>query len=132
MSTPATVPHTSELAAALAADVLERLQRYVRIDTTAQRDRTRCPSSPGQLELGRLLVEELRQLGLEDAEQDENGYVFATLPGNVDGAPVIGLLAHLDTSPDAPGAGVEPLVHRGYDGGRIELPRNGTVLDPAE
>jgi tripeptide aminopeptidase len=131
MSTPATAPHTSELAATLAPDVLERLQRYVRIDTTAQRDRTQCPSTPGQLELGRLLVGELIGLGLADAAQDENGYVFATLPATVEGAPVIGLLAHLDTSPDAPGHGVEPLVHPAYDGGPIELPRGGTVLDPA-
>src|SRR5205807_1431493 len=62
-----------------------------------------------------------------DAELDDNGYVFATLPGD---GPVIGLLAHMDTAPDAPGAGVEPLVHRDYDGGPISLPRNGTVLDP--
>jgi tripeptide aminopeptidase len=75
-----------------------------------------------------MLVDELRDLGLEDAELDANGYVMATLPGG-DG-PVVGLLAHMDTSPDAPGAGVEPLVHRAYDGGPISLPRNGTVLDP--
>ena len=54
----------------------------------------------------------------------------ATLPG-AEEAPVVGLLAHLDVSPDAPGAGVEPLVHRGYDGGVLTLPRGGTVLDPA-
>ena len=78
-----------------------------------------------------MLVEELEALGLEDAVQDEHGYVFATLPATTGGdAPVIGLLAHLDTSPDAPGTGVEPLVHRGYDGGAIALPRGGTVLDP--
>ena len=64
---------------------------------------------------------------------DDNGYVTATLPaaGADDGAPAIGLIAHMDTSPDAPGAGVEPIVHRDYDGGVIELPRGGTRLDPA-
>jgi tripeptide aminopeptidase len=62
---------------------------------------------------------------------DENGYVFATLDGR-DGAPVVGLIAHMDVSPDAPGSGVEPVVHRGYDGGVLELPRGGTVLDPAD
>jgi len=122
---------TSALAEALAPDVLERFLRYVRIDTQAARDRTQSPSTPGQLELGRLLVGELRAAGLADAELDEHGYVRATLPGTVPGAPVIGLVAHVDTSPDAPGAGVEPIVHRGYDGGVIALPRAGTVLDPA-
>ena len=124
-------PHTSALAAALAADVLERLQRYVRIDTQSDRAHAQSPSTPGQLELGRLLVEELRAIGLSDAAQDANGFVTATLAGNVPDAPVIGLLAHLDTTPDESGAGVEPLVHRCYDGGTIELPRSGTVLEPA-
>src|SRR5581483_3272511 len=123
---------TSDLAAGLAEDVLERFQRYVRIDTQAAYEHDGTPSTPGQLDLGRLLVEELHALGVEDAEIDAHGYVYASLPGNVDGAPPIGLLAHVDTAPDAPGAGVEPIVHRNYDGGVIELPRNGTVLDPAE
>jgi tripeptide aminopeptidase len=126
-----TAAHTSELAAALSADVLDRLLRYVRIDTQSDRAHAQSPSTPGQLELGRLLVDELRGLGLADAAMDVNGFVTATLPGNVDGAPVIGLLAHIDTSPDESGANVEPLVHRDYDGGVIALPRRGTVLDPA-
>ena len=123
-------PYTSELAAALAPDVLERLLRYVRIDTQSDRAFAQSPSTPGQLELGRLLVRELLAIGLADAAQDANGFVTATLAGNTPDAPVIGLLAHLDTSPDESGAGVEPLVHRGYDGGVIELPRGDTVLDP--
>jgi tripeptide aminopeptidase len=124
--------YTSSLARALSHDLLERFQRYVRIDTQSTRDRTRSPSTPGQLELGRLLVGELTAVGLSDATLDENGYVTATLPASPAGhAPVIGLLAHLDTTPDAPGAGVEPIVHRDYDGGVIELPRAGTRLDPA-
>jgi tripeptide aminopeptidase len=121
--------YTSYLAAELAEDVLERFLRYVRVDTQAQRDRTTCPSTPGQLDLARLLLEDLRAVGLADAELDENGYVMATLPGARD-APVIGLIAHMDTTPDAPGHGVEPLVHRDYDGAVIELPRSGTRLDP--
>lgn len=126
------VAYTSELSAELAADVLERFQRYVRIDTQARRERTTSPSTPGQLELARILVSELREAGLTDADLDENGYVMATLPapeGEAAG-PVIGLVAHMDTSPDASGHGVEPLVHRDYDGGVIELPRGGTRLDP--
>src|SRR3954453_1291003 len=117
---------TSPPAEQLAEDVRERFLRYVRIDTKSQLDRTQCPSTPGQLELGRMLVEEPREIGLEDVEQDDNGYVFATLPGD---GPVIGLLAHLDTSPEVSGTGVEPIVHRGYDGGPIELPREGVVID---
>jgi tripeptide aminopeptidase len=121
---------SSELAAELAPGLLERFTRYVRFDTQAQRERTTCPSTPGQLELAHALADELRSIGLEDVELDENAYLMATLPATVEAAPTIGLLAHLDTSPDAPGSGVEPLVHRGYDGGRVELPRGNTVLDP--
>jgi len=125
--------YTSALAESLAPDVLARFLRYVRIDTQSRRDRTSSPSTPGQLELGRLLAAELEEAGLDDVQLDENGYVRGTLAAkgsNGDGA-VIGLIAHMDTSPDAPGHGVEPLVHRSYEGGVIELPRAGTVLDPA-
>jgi len=124
-------PYSSELAEELAPGLLERFERYVRIESTAARERTQSPSTPGQLELGRLLVGELRAAGLHDVALDDNGYVTATLPATVDSAPVIGLIAHVDTSPDAPGAGVEPIVHRDYDGSILELPRGGTVLDPA-
>ena len=123
--------YTSPLAESLAPDVLERFQRYVRVDTQSARERAGSPSTPGQLDLARMLVDELHAIGLGDAVLDEHGYVFATLPGP-DAAPVIGLLAHMDVSPDAPGAGVEPIVHPHYDGGRIELPRAGTVLDPQD
>ncbi len=122
---------TSELAHELSEPLLDRFTRYARVDT--QSDRThaldRIPSSDNQLQLARMLVEELRQAGLQDAALDDQGVVMATLPGDADG-PVIGLLAHMDTSPDAPGAGVEPIVHRGYDGSVIELPRGSTRLDP--
>ncbi len=125
--------YTSALAEELAEDVLDRFLRYVRIDTQSRRERNGSPSTPGQLDLGRLLVSELQQAGLDDAALDENGYVTATLAanGNPAGRDAIGLIAHMDTSPDAPGQGVEPIVHRSYDGGVIELPREGTVLDPA-
>ncbi len=122
------VRYTSEQAHGLSADLLARFLRYVQIDTQARRDRERSPSSPGQLELGRLLAEELSQLGLADVVQDGNGYVTATLPGV---GPTVGLIAHLDTSPDAPGAGVAPIVHERYGGEVIELPRGGIRLDPA-
>jgi tripeptide aminopeptidase len=124
--------YTSALAETLAPDLLERFLRYVRVDTQSARDTGRTPSTPGQFDLARLLVAELEAIGLADANVDEGCYVTATLPATVENdAPVVGLLAHLDVSPDAPGAGVEPVVHRGYDGGVLRLPRGGTVLDPA-
>src|SRR5437868_4453746 len=113
---------TSRLAEDLSDDLLTRFQRYVRVDTQSRRDRERSPSTPGQLELGRILVGELAEMGLDDAQVDDNGYVTATLPGATR-APVIGLIAHLDTTPDAPADGVEPIVHREYGGGIIDLPR---------
>src|SRR3954447_11104210 len=123
---------TSPLAEQLAPELLDRFLRYVRVATQSARGpRAQSPSTPGQLQMGRLLVDELRAAGLQDAFVDDNGYVVATLPATVDDAPVIGLIAHVDTSPDAPGDGVEPLVHRDYDGTPIALPRGGTVLDPA-
>ncbi len=123
-------PYTSELAQTLAPDLLRRFERYVRIDTQAARERTQSPSTPGQLDLGRVLVEELIAAGLGDAALDENGYVTATLAGTAGNGTIVGLIAHMDTSPDAPGTGVEPIVHRDYDGGAIVLPRSGTRLDP--
>jgi tripeptide aminopeptidase len=125
---------TSPLAERLAPDLLQRFLRYVRIDTQSRRDADASPSTPGQLELGRLLVGELQAIGLSDAGLDEHGYVTATLaassPDGADSRQAIGLIAHLDTSPDAPGAGVEPIVHERYDGGVLQLPREGTRLAP--
>ncbi|WP_127791942.1 peptidase T [Agromyces sp. LHK192] len=131
-ATPA--PFTSPLAEALAPALLERFGRYVRVGTQSDRDSETVPSSARQFDLARVLVDDLLALGLADARVDEQCYVYATLPATIDEAdgpvPVIGLIAHMDTSPDAPGDGVEPIVHRAYDGGVIELPRGGTVLDP--
>ncbi len=124
-------PYTSSLAESIGPDLLERFLRYVQIDTQSRRDRQTSPSTPGQLDLGRLLVDELQALGVKDAALDENGYVTATLASTGDAEPVIGLIAHLDTSPDAPGAGVRPIVHPAYEGGTLELPVGGTRLDPA-
>jgi len=123
--------YTSELAESLSSDLLDRFLRYVQVHTTSKPNRTKSPSTDCQLDLARLLKDELVEAGLTEVDLDENGYVMATLPGNAPaGAPVIGLLAHIDTSPDAPGDGVKPIVHRGYEGVRVELPLNGTVLDP--
>src|SRR5215217_2887172 len=132
MTRPMPAAYTSELAEALAADVLDRFLRYARVDTQSKRGRDGSPSTPGQLDLQRMLVEELREIGLQDAALDDNGYVYATLPATSGAPHAVGLIAHVDVSPDAPGAGVEPRVHRDYDGARIELPRGGTVLDPVD
>src|SRR3954447_10365305 len=122
---------TSPLAEQLAPELLDRFLRYVRVATQSARDpRAQSPSTPGQLDLGRMLAAELRAIGLEDAFLDDNGYVVATLPATIEDAPVIGLIAHVDTAPDAPGDGVEPIVHRNYDGGELHLPREGTVVGP--
>jgi tripeptide aminopeptidase len=127
----ANAPFTSSLSESLAPDLLDRFLRYVRVDTQSRREHSGTPSTPGQLVLGEMLVGELRDAGLADASVDEQGYVMATLAStNGAGDPVIGLLAHLDTSPDAPGSGVEPIVHCGYDGGVIRLPAGSTQLDP--
>jgi tripeptide aminopeptidase len=129
----ASAPYTSVLAESLAPDLLDRFQRYVRVDTQSRPQRTGSPSTPGQLDLARLLVSELHDAGVADAFLDDNGYVVASLDpvGAEPGGPTIGLIAHMDTSPAAPGKGVEPLVHREWDGSVIELPREGTRLDPA-
>ncbi len=105
--------------------LLERFLEYVRVDTTADPNSDRYPSSPGQLVLGKRILTELIKLGLADAEQDKHGLVWATIPSNVQGdCPTILLNAHLDTSPEAPGANVQPRVIESYDGGDICLEFN--------
>jgi tripeptide aminopeptidase len=111
---------------------VDRFLRYVRIDTQSAEDADTYPSTEKQLDLSRLLVDELHAIGLTDAALTEHGYVLATLPGAA-GAPVIGLIAHVDTTPETPGGGVEPIVHEAYDGAPIVLPGDPSqVLDPAE
>jgi tripeptide aminopeptidase len=120
----------SPLAEELAGEVLERFLRYVQVDTQAAYRTARRPSTEKQLELSRMLVDELRELGLQDARLTEGAAVFAGLPGT-DGAPVVGLIAHVDTTPDVLGAGVKPLVHEAWAGGPIVLPGDERqVLDP--
>ncbi len=115
--------------------VAQRFCRYAEVWTTSDPVSDTFPSTERQRDLGRLLVEELTALGL-DAQEDEWGYVFATVPSplppdQADALPAVGLAAHLDTSPDAPGENVRPLIHPGYDGGTITLPgAEDAVLDP--
>ena len=130
----ATSTFSSALAESLAEDVLARFLRYVKIDTGSDESSSTYPSTAKQLDLQRLLVDELLAIGLSDARLDENGYVTATLPpseGVVD-APTIGLIAHVDTSPEASGTNVQPHVWRSYDGRAMVLPGDQRqVLDPA-
>lgn len=103
--------------------LLDRFVRYVQVDTTAAPESSTYPSSAGQLELGRLLVAELQQIGLVDARQDEHGIVCATVPATVERAvPTIAFCAHLDTSPETTGKNVRPRVWRDYDGLDLVLP----------
>ncbi len=109
--------------------LLDRFCRYVQIDTQADESATTYPSSAGQLELGLLLVEELRAMGLQDAAVDEHGIILATIPATQSRpAPVIAWLAHLDTSPETSGHGVRPIIHRDYQGGDIVLPGDPTKV----
>jgi len=114
--------------------VAERFLRYVQIDTQSDPRSGTHPSTDKQKDLGRLLVKELQEAGLEDAEMDEHGYVYAGLPANSDKiVPVICLCAHMDTSPDCSGQGVRPIVHSRYDGGDLVLPDDPSqVISPRE
>jgi tripeptide aminopeptidase len=109
---------------------LSRFLRYVTIDTRSDERSTTTPSTPGQLVLLRLLVEELQEVGLDDASMDEHGYVMATVPATSAkrDVPVIGFIAHVDTSPEMPGAGVRPIVHRAYDGRDLVLPDDPSAV----
>lgn len=109
--------------------VAERFLKYVAVDTKADDASGKTPSSPGQLRLAEILVGELKGLGLTDAVMDHNGYVTATLPGTVSHGPVIGLIAHMDTSPDFSGFNVKPRIVEGYQGDAIEL-RPGVHMTP--
>src|SRR5260370_25612256 len=109
--------------------LLDRFCRYVQIDSQADEKSASYPSSTGQLELGRLLTQELRSLGLKDAIQDEHGIVLATIPATVPRpVPTIAWIAHVDTSPETSGHGVKPILHRNYDGKDIVLPRDRTKV----
>lgn len=115
--------------------VIERFLRYIQVDTESARKSDTFPSTPKQLNLARLLVKELLDLGLSDAEMDEYGYVTATLPANKDdsGLPLVGFLAHMDTSPDFSGENVKAQFIEDYDGGKIILnAEKGIIMDPLE
>ncbi len=108
--------------------VVDRFLKYVKYDTQSNEESESFPSDPKQLELSKDLVEELKEIGLTDAAMDEHGYVMATLPGNTDkDVPVIGFIAHVDTSPAVSGKDVDPQIVKNYQGGDITL-KNGIVI----
>jgi len=114
--------------------VLDRFLRYVTMETQSDPNSSTYPSTEKQKNLGRLLVQELQAMGLNDAHLDEYGYVYATLPSTSPkkNVPVIFFCAHMDTSPDCSGTDVRPIVHKNYQGGVLELPNGGVRISPEE
>lgn len=116
-------------------NVTDRFLRYVKYDTQSDELTNLTPSTPGQFKFAQVLEKELRELGLEEISLDENGYLMATLPANTDkaGAPTIGFIAHLDTSPDMSGHNVKPRIVESYDGGDITLnEEEHIILSPSQ
>jgi len=111
--------------------VMDRFLRYVKIDTQSQEDQTTTPSTRKQLNLANLLAKELTALGAQNVRVSEFGIVYATVPGNLadnSKVPVIGLIAHMDTSPAVSGENVNPIIHKNYQGGDIVLPKDTTQV----
>lgn len=114
-------------------DLVERFLKYISFDTQSSEEGQGCPSTPKQMIFARYLAEELEALGLEDVTLDEHGYLFATLPANTAwDVPVVGFIAHMDTSPDCSGQNVKPRIVEKYDGGDIVLcAEDNIVSSPA-
>ncbi|MFG6118794.1 peptidase T [Thalassobacillus sp. B23F22_16] len=114
--------------------LIDRFIRYAKIDTQSDASNPECPSTPGQLTLANMLIEELKGIGMQDLSIDEHGYVMATLPSNTDkDVPTIGFLAHLDTATDFTGKNVNPQVIEEYDGNDITLnDLHNIVLSPSD
>lgn len=112
----------------------ERFLQYVKVYTTSDPESASHPTTARQLDLGRMLVAQLEELGLKDARLDEYGYVYATLPATpgCEQTAGLGFIAHMDTAPGTSGENVNPQIHENYDGGDVVLPATGAVLKPAE
>jgi len=109
--------------------VTERFIRYVKIDTQSDPNSETCPSTEKQKNLSRVLVEELKAMGIADAVLDQHGYVYATIPSNTNKkVPVLCFCSHVDTSPDCTGLNVNPVIHKNYKGGDIVLPNDKTQI----
>ena len=102
-------------------NITERFLKYVSFCTTSDDETNMTPSTPGQMEFAKYLAAELQEIGLQEVTLDENGYVMATLPANVEGKPTIGFIAHMDTAPDASGKNVKARIVENYDGQDIVL-----------
>ncbi|MCU9602259.1 peptidase T [Pallidibacillus thermolactis] len=115
-------------------ELIKRFTTYVKIDTQSNEESDTTPSTPGQWDLLKLLEQELKEIGLDEVELDENGYLFATLPANTDkNVPTIGFLAHVDTATDFTGKNVKPQIVENYDGGEIILNKEkNIVLSPEQ
>ncbi|MEZ9302836.1 peptidase T [Vibrio breoganii] len=114
-------------------NLVERFLRYVSFDTQSNGANEQCPSTEGQRVLAQQIESELRELGLSDVILDDNGYISARLPSNVDfDVPAIGFVAHMDTAPDASGKDVKPQIVDNYQGGKIVLGDSGEVLTPSQ
>ena len=110
-------------------NLLDRFLRYVKIDTQSDPDSESCPSTEKQFNLAKLLVEEMKGMGLEDVCLDDNGYIMATLPANIDeNIPTMGFVAHMDTSPDFSGKDVNPQIWKNYQGGDIVLNEEKNII----
>ena len=107
--------------------LLDRFLQYVQIDTTASENSTTYPSTPGQLEIGKLLVEQMQAMGIADAAQDQFGIVVGTIPGNVS-APTIAFNSHVDTAPETTGKNVKPNVIENFDGNDVVLSADPTKI----
>ena len=109
--------------------VTERFIRYAKIDTQSDPNSETCPSTMKQKNLGKILVEELLAMGIKDAEMDEHGYIYATVPSNTTKqVPVICFCSHMDTSPDCSGEHVNPIIHANYNGNDIVLPNDASQI----
>lgn len=109
--------------------VADNLMRYVQVDTQSDPDSKSQPSTEKQKDLSRILVKELHETGISDAELDEHGYVYATIPATTDkDVPVLCYCAHVDTAPDCSGTGVKPILHKNYDGNDIVMPDDNSVV----
>ncbi len=115
-------------------DIAERFFRYVRVNTQSDSGSSSCPSTAGQIDLARLILEDLTDVGCTEVSLDRNGYIMATVPSNLEKeVPVIGFISHLDTSPDFSGKHVNPRIVEKYDGQDIDLTPDGSIkLSPSD
>ncbi|MBA7681336.1 Peptidase T [subsurface metagenome] len=114
--------------------LVERFIKYVKINTQSDEKSDQCPTNPSELELAKLLAKELKGIGLEEVEVDDNSYLMATLPANTNKAvPTIGFIAHLDTSPDSTAENINPIVFENYFGKNLVLNKKKNItLSPRD